>query len=446
MRNSKGRFFLKALLFLIIFVLLAYAFGFALAPAESFTRLMLHDMYAQKGGIEVALIGASHALYGFDTQVIDTALDVNCFNLGSASQKVMDSYYLLKEMYRENKPKLVVIELTYAMYTKFSGYDNPTSSMILYDYYRLGANKLEYLDAAFVPSDYVNLFMKAYRYRSRFPEIFDTLEKKLTSGYMSYDPGSSSYEDERYISKGFVSHEGGFEEGGLGRVTPYKWDENNLNADEFGYLERIIQLCRDNGSEVVLISTPLPMATLLTLGNYGDVHQYFTALAEKYEAPYFDFNLVRDELYARPDTDYFDTNHLNGKGAAAFSAALCKVLNRYQTGEDMSDWFYPDFGALEKDYNRIANVYLQAKRDKDTVNLTAKAYYGSDVQPEYRFLYRETGETDYTVFRDYDPEPTAMLELDGRSGGDVRVEARVKGIVYDVNPYDVVTLEAGRTK
>lgn len=441
MRNSKGRFFLKTLLFLMIFVLLALALDFALTPAESFTRLMLHDIYAQQGDIKVALVGASHALYGFDTRVIDAALGTDCFNLGSASQKVMDSYYLLKEMYRDNKPELVVIELTYAMYTKFSGYDNPTSSMILFDYYRPGANKLEYLKAAFKPSDYANLFLKAYRYRSRFPEIIDTLEKKLTAGYLSYDPDFSSYDDERYVSKGFVAHASGFEEGGLGRVTPYKWDEKNLNAREFDYLSRMIRLCRAEGSEVVLVSTPLPMATLLTLGNYRDVHRYFAAIAEEHGAPYFDFNLARAELYARPDADYFDTNHLNEQGAAAFSAALCKVLVRYRTGEDTKDWFYPDYDAMVRAYNRIANVYLQTKREKGSVVLTAKAYYGGDVQPEYRFLYRESEKDNYIVFQDYSPESTAVLALDGLTAVEVRVEARAKGTVGGVCPYDAVRLE-----
>ncbi|MGI6161988.1 MAG: hypothetical protein ACOYJD_08145 [Christensenellales bacterium] len=434
MRNSKGRFFLKILLFLVIFVLAASMLGFALTPAESFTRLMLNDMYNQNGGIQVALVGASHALYGFDTHVIDAELDTNCFNLGSASQKAIDAYYLLKEMYRnDNKPELVVIELTYAMYTKFSGYDNPTSSMILYDYYRPGVNKLEYLGAAFDTSDYANLFLKAYRYRSRFPEIIRTLEKKLTAEYLAYDPAFSSYNDESYVSKGFVFHEGGFKQGGMGRVTPYKWDEKNLNADELGYLDRIIELCRSEGSEVVLISTPLPMATLLTLGNYSNVHTYFAAIAKKHGAQYFDFNLVRAELYARPDTDYFDTNHLNGHGAAAFSTALSKVLAQYCAGENMTNWFYSDYGSMERDYNRIANVYLQTKKDNGSVILTAKAYYGSGVSPEYRFSYRKAVTGEYIVFQDYSAEVTAVLALDGLTAIDVRVEARAKGgadVVY----------------
>ncbi len=94
MRDSKGRFFLRVLIFALAFVLLAFALGFALSPAESFTRQMLHDLQKEKGTIKTAFVGASHALYGFDTQVIDRELATWSFNLGSASQKPMDSLFL----------------------------------------------------------------------------------------------------------------------------------------------------------------------------------------------------------------------------------------------------------------------------------------------------------------------------------------------------------------
>ncbi len=432
--DSKGAFFLKAFLFLLIFVLAANALGFALEPAESFTRLMLHDLYAQKGGIDLALAGASHALYGFDTSVIDSALGVCSFNLGSASQKAMDSYYLLKEMYRENQPQVVVIELTYAMYTTFSGYDNPMSSIILFDHYRLSANKLAYLGDAFSLSDYCNVFLKAYRYRDRFSEIPDTLQKKLSAGYLSYDPASPSYGDERYMGKGFVSHMGGFQEGGLGRMTPYKWNRDMLNTEELSYLKRMIDLCKSEGSRVALVSAPLPVATLLTLGNYDDAHRFFAEIARENGVPYFDFNLARQELYSRPDSHYFDTNHLNGKGAVAFSLAFCEVLSEWERGGDPSTLFYPDFESLSLEYGRVANVYLQAKTEGDTLILTAKACGGASIEIEYRFLCQKPGESAFRVLQGFSPEPAASVVLEEGQEQMVRVEARSKGtndIVFD---------------
>lgn len=437
MRDSKGRFFIRLLLFLLVFILAAEALGFALSPAESFTRQSLHDLYQEKGSLKMVCVGASHALYGFDTAVVDRMLETSSFNLGSASQKVMDSYFLLREMYRSNRPDLVLVEITYAMYTRFAGHDNPMSSMILFDYFRPGANKAVYLKEAFSFADYPALFLKAYRYRNRLGKISATMKKKLASGWLSYDPAAASYQDERYLQKGFVFSDGGFPQGGMGRVMPYKWDEDHLNPDAFLYLEKIVRLCREAGSEVVFFSTPLPMATLLTLGNYGDVHRYFSGLAQELGVPYLDFNLVREDRHARPDTDYFDTNHLNGSGASSFSRSLCRLLtDGMQPGGDLSTWFYPDFEAMKKEYREVANVYLSAKEEDDLLVFTARSYQGDDLEPEYRFLIRpQAGET-FTVIQDYSPHATLKLTRDRASGSEIRVECRAgawtEAFCYDV--------------
>ena len=439
MRDSKGRFFLRVLIFALAFVLLAFALGFALSPAESFTRQMLHDLQKEKGTIKTAFVGASHALYGFDTQVIDRELATWSFNLGSASQKPMDSYFLLKEMYRSNQPDLVVIELTYAMYTKFSGYDNPLSSMILFDYFSLSANKLDYLKTAFKAEDYPDLLLKAYRYRNRLSEAPSTIKKKLTRSWLTHAPQSAAYQDEHYQSKGFVESQGGFQQGGMGRVTPYKWDQKNLDPKAFDYLEEMIALCRKEGSRVILVSTPLPMATLLTLGNYQEAHRYFEDLANAQGLLYYDFNLVKAEYYDRPDTDYFDTNHLNGQGAASFSQALCQVLNAQARGEDTDIYFHPDFQSLSQAYPHVSNVYLQLKESQDQITLAARSYQGDLVVPLYRFLMKEQGETDFTPISGYSPEPSLTLESAYAAGSQIRVEAKAEGSsTYDA--YDVILL------
>lgn len=442
MRVSKSRFFLRILIFLHLFCFTVQVFGFALAPAESFTRQMLHDLYSEKGSIETVFVGASHALYGFDTAILDQELDTVSFNLGSASQSVLDSYFLLREVYRDNRPQRVVLELTYAMYTRFNGFDNPMSSMILFDHIRLGSNKLDYLQAAFTFSDYPDLFLTAYRYRNRIREIPETLKKKLTTDWFTHQPSSASHEDGTYRQKGFVASEGGFNEGGIGRVLPYKWDENQLNSQAFHYLEKIVELCEEQGSELVLVSTPLPMATLLTLGNYDEAHRYFENVAHQYELPYHDFNLVREEKYARPDTDFFDSNHLNGKGASSFSSVFCQFMKENENHSmDRSDWFYPDFNSMKRDYPKIANVYLTQQKEGDKLILTARSNQGDRIRPEYRFLIRKTRKDAFAILQGFSPESDLVLNQDEKLPFEVRVEARVEGkAVFEC--HDVLILDS----
>lgn len=439
MRDSKLRFFLKALLFVLVFVLLVSALGFALSPAESFTRQMLHDLHKEKGTIETVFVGASHALYSFDTRVIDRELETYSFNLGSASQKPMDSYFLLKELYRDNKPELVVIEITYAMYTQFPGYDNPLSSMILFDHFALSDNKLDYFKTAFDSGDYLELFLPAYRYRKNLRKALSNSGKKLTRAWLTHDPAAASYEDEHYQAKGFVASQGGFQAGAMGRVTPYKWDQKNLDSSAFTYLEEMIKLCQKEGSQVILVSTPLPLATLLTLGNYQEAHDFFSDLARNQQVPYLDFNLLKESFYGRPDTDYFDTNHLNGRGAASFSQALSQVLKTHKAGGDASRYFYSTFQELTEAYDRVSNVYLQVKETDGQISLTAKSYQGDRVVPLYRFLIKRPEDKSFTIISDYSSEPSLSLESTGLSGSHIRLEARAEeSTSYDA--YDVIQL------
>jgi hypothetical protein len=173
----------------------------------------------------------------------------------------------------------------------------------------------------------------------------------------------------------------------------------------------------------------------LTLGKYDEVHAYFNRIANEYGVDYFDFNLAKDELFVRADGYYFDTNHLCGTGASAFSKALCGVLSDWQRGENPFGLFYESFTQARGAYADVANVYLQTALSGDTLSLSAKAYYGDAVVPEYRFLYRENDLEEYTVLRDFSDVPiAAMAQTPGRKL-EIRVEARAKGttrIVFDV--------------
>lgn len=287
--------------------------------------------------------------------------------------------------------------------------------------------------------DYPGLFLKVYRYRKNLGEAPATIKKRLTKAWPTHDPVAASNEGENYQAKGFVASQGGFQAGAMGRVTPYKMDQKNLDSSALTYLEEMIKLCQKEGSQVILVSVPLPVATLLTLGNYQEAHDFFSNLARDQQVPYLDFNLFKESHYDRPDTDYFDTNHLNGRGAASFSQALCQILKIHKAGGDASIHFHPDFQGLAEAYGRVSNVYLQIRESQDQIILTARSYQGDLVVPLYCFLIKEQGETDFTPISDYSPEPSLTLESAYAAGSQIRVEAKAEGSSsYDA--YDVILL------
>ena len=63
---------------------------------KSYTRLTLHEYYNQEN-IDVLFIGASLCYRSLDTQILDESLGMNTFNLGTSSQDMDASYYLIKD-------------------------------------------------------------------------------------------------------------------------------------------------------------------------------------------------------------------------------------------------------------------------------------------------------------------------------------------------------------
>lgn len=112
-------------------------------------------------------------------------------------------------------------------------------------------------------------------------QMSEKLSLKLHKNYFDYDLMVGTHEDEVYAGKGFVKNQTAVQTGNAGRVSPYKWEDKLVNYDELAYLEKTIALCKGKGSEVVLISTPTPKASLLAMGNYENVQAFFTDFAKQ---------------------------------------------------------------------------------------------------------------------------------------------------------------------
>ena len=122
MRSSRWRTLIKIVVFIILFLLIQQAFTFVLEPENVYARLMMHGMYEQES-IDIVFLGASHAYRSFVPSVFDEKTGMNTYNVGTSSQTLKDSYYLLKEVFKTHDPKQVVLESGYSRFatTDYNG-------------------------------------------------------------------------------------------------------------------------------------------------------------------------------------------------------------------------------------------------------------------------------------------------------------------------------------
>ena len=87
----------KLILKLFIILLIARAINWTFFDSvNSYTRIMLHEMYHYNGNIDTLIVGGSEVFKAYDAKKASELMKQNVFNVGSASQQLGGSYAIIK--------------------------------------------------------------------------------------------------------------------------------------------------------------------------------------------------------------------------------------------------------------------------------------------------------------------------------------------------------------
>ena len=296
---------------------------FLIDDTASYTRLMLHELYTQNQNIDVLFLGSSHCYRSLDPAITDQIFGKNTFNGGSSSQKLDASYTLLVEAGKRNKLQEVYLELYYANLQGDSLDERTdlTSTYLISDYMKPSPNRLSFLLKASQPEYYANSFILGRRNWKKLldPSYMVSLAKKKTS----WEYRSFSYikgQEEAYLGKGYVGssrflQEADLEEGKL----PGKVISPVLSEDSRKALEKIADYCKKHQIRLIFFISPMPDATIESIGNYEEYRKEIETLSASLQVPCYDFNFCRKDVLGLTDMDFQDSHHLNKNGAEKFS-------------------------------------------------------------------------------------------------------------------------------
>ena len=309
------RLILRITLFLSIAILVDQSLGIGLerladrVTLDSRGRNRIREFYKHKANVDVLFLGSSHAYMGFNPYLFDDALHVNSFNLGSSGQNPILTYHLLQEALRMgHKPILVVME-TYWRILERHKEDYDYASYVFRNM-KYSKNKLSLLGSAFE-------FPSALRLISRFHNdryLLELCAKSLAGA----DVG-------RYIGKGYVEFNTIVSQDLLLNST-LDLQEVSLELRLLHYLERIVDLARENGTHIIFVSSPLPPTIIRNSRGYHNVHNIIKKIADKHGVEYIDYNVPGDDLPMLADEDFKDTHHLNKGGVEIFNRDLIQRL------------------------------------------------------------------------------------------------------------------------
>ncbi|MCM1187932.1 MAG: SGNH/GDSL hydrolase family protein [bacterium] len=271
---------------------------------------LIAEYYDEEKDHDVVFIGDCEVYENFSPQVLWEEYGINSYIRGSAQQLIWQSYYLLEDTLRYEKPEVVIFNVLSLKYNEpqKEAYNRMTLEGMKWSKAKAGA----ILASMTEEESFLDYVFPILRYHSRWSELskadvtylFQTRKVSHNGYYMRVDVKPAEN-----VPDGRV-------------LADYDFGDNAV-----GYLEKMESLCRENGIELVLIKAPS-----LYPYWYPEWEEQVEAFAEEKGLLYLDFLELTEETGLDFSTDTYDGGlHLNLSGAEKVSRYLGGFL-REQCG------------------------------------------------------------------------------------------------------------------
>lgn len=166
--------------------------------ADDEVRYAMHELYEQEN-IETLFLGSSHVFCGYDPQILDEVLGENTYLASTPVQKVDGSYYLLKEVIKNNELKKVYLDMYFWQYRDTPAKRGSEQMYYIYcitDNMKNSWNRIEFLLNASGCEQYIEGFLPAARYGNYLLDLnrFERVVKsKRNSEYINYENAPANF-------------------------------------------------------------------------------------------------------------------------------------------------------------------------------------------------------------------------------------------------------------
>ncbi len=300
------RFIKQTLAFLIPVLAIALLLEVLLRQIPNDFALKRSQIELHKDSIETLLLGSSHTMYGLNPEYFSEST----YNLGHVSQTIDMDYELLKT-YLKDLPKLktVVLRLSYTTLHEQLRYGSESWRLKDYSlYYDLKvSSKLKHKSEV--------LSVKLKNNLTRLKDYYinhDDMIIAEPSGWASFD--------QEQVDKPL-------NEVGLIAAKKHTAKDNSLVEENIQFLENIVQLCKAEGVNVLLVTMPAHNSYSDNL-NQSQLKLVLQA-GKKMETSYDNcqyLNLLNAENFT--NADFYDGDHLNSRGAMKLSLFIDRLISQ----------------------------------------------------------------------------------------------------------------------
>lgn len=288
---------------------------------------LVSEYYANAGNNDVMFIGDCEVYENFSPITLWEEYGITSYIRGSAQQLIWQSYYLMEETFRYETPKVMVFNVLSMKY------DTPQSTGKQSE--REAYNRMT-LDGMRWSSSKWNSIMASMteeekKWEAQYSYLFPLLRfhdrwSQLTEDDFTYWFSRPQVSDNGYLMQTGVKP--------LGDITPEKpLVDYRLGENSWYYLDKMVQLCKEKGTQLVLIKAPA-----LSPYWWPQWDEQVAAYAEENDLLYINMLEHQEEMGIDWSTDTYDAGlHLNVYGAEKAARWFGKVLQEQCGVSDRRD-------------------------------------------------------------------------------------------------------------
>ena len=261
--------------------------------------------YEEEKNHDVIFIGDCEVYANFSPMELYRQRGITAYVRGTSQQLIWQSYYLLKETFTYESPKVVVYNVNAMRYSEPIKEEFNRHTI---DKMRWSAEKVGIIQASMMEEeDFLSYVFPILRYHSRFDKLtsedFTYLFKEKENSFNGYQMNQNVLPVETLPA--------------VRRLANYQFGDIC-----YDYLDGMRKLCEENGAELILIKAPS-----LQPYWYEEYNDQMVAYAEEHGLKFYNFVDVAEEIGIDYQTDTYDAGlHLNLAGATKMSDWFADIL------------------------------------------------------------------------------------------------------------------------
>lgn len=278
---------------------------------------LIAEYYGEEKNHDVIFIGDCEVYENFSPKVLWEEYGINSYIRGSAQQLIWQSYYLLEDTLRYEKPDVVIFNV---LSMKYDEPQKEAYNRMTLEGMKWSASKVKSIQASMTEQEeFMDYVFPILRYHSRWSE--------LGSEDVKYMFGKETVSHNGYYMRVDVKPAENVPEGNI--LADYQFGEN-----AYDYLDKMTQLCKENDIELVLIKAPS-----LYPYWYDEWETQIEEYAEENDLKYINFLNLIEETGLDFSKDTYDGGlHLNLSGAEKITECLGEFLrNEYELPDHRSE-------------------------------------------------------------------------------------------------------------